>query len=153
MQQLRHLPSRLPPKGRRNIRWSSVCMQSRGGQHETSTDKHALHLWVSTLQYPMETSDMCVHDVYCASVNACLAFAYCEHACPSLALTTDSRRNNVIATLAYTHLRVNTPSIRGVLRCNVGWKRGTCAFMMYIVRTFMRFVLLHAANMHVHIRH
>ena len=153
MQQLRHLPSRPPPKGRRNIRWSSVCMQSRSGQHETSTDKHALQLWGSALQWRMETRDMYVHDVYCANVNACLAFAYCECACPSLALTTDRRRKNVIATLAYAHLRVSAPSTFRVIRCNGGWKRGTCAFMMYIVRTVMRFVLSHTANMHVHLRH
>ena len=153
MQQLRHFPSRPPPRGRQNIRWSSVCMQRRSGHHKTSTNKHALHRGGFTLQWRMETRDLYDHDAYCANANAFCAFAYCEDACPSLALTTVRRRKNLIATPANTHLRVNTPSTVGVLRCDGGWKRGTCTLMTYIVGLIMLFVLLHAANMHVHLRH
>ena len=161
MRQLRHLPFGPPPKGRQNVRWSGVCMQSRSAQHKTSTSKHALHLWGSMVQGRMGKRDVYVHDAYCKTTYAFCAFACCEHACSSEALTTDRRRNNLIATLAHTHththththLRANTRSTFGVLCCHGGWEKGTSAFMMYIARMFMRSVFVHIANMHVHLRH
>lgn len=83
MRQLRHLPFSPPPKGRQNIRWSGVCMQSRSAQHKTSMNRHALRLWGSMLQWRMEKRDVYVHDVYCKTNYAFCAFACCEHACSS----------------------------------------------------------------------